>query len=263
MPDGNRSVGVSRRNLLYGFGALSLCGITPRGDVTRPFASTVGKIAQTRSGPDQFPTTVAGVRLVDSKIARNAMQLARATSAPYLFNHAVRTYLLGSIIGRARAQHFDKELLFLACILHDLGLTDQYEGELPFEIEGAEAARRFLEENGYPGQGIEIVWDGIAMHASPIGRFKQPEISLVGAGAGADVLGPDSSQITKSDLGEILKAFPRLGFKTAFVKTCVQVVRKYPAGASRSFMRDVAERYVEGYRPKNFCDLIAGAPFAE
>jgi hypothetical protein len=201
--------------------------------------------------------------LVDSKIARKAVELARATSSPYLFNHAVRTYLLGSIIGRARAQHFDEELLFLACILHDLGLTDRYEGDLPFEIQGAEAARRFLDENGYPRQGADIVWDGIAMHASPIGQFKQPEISLVGAGAGADVLGPDFSQIKKADVDEILKAFPRLGFKTAFVETCVQIVRTHPRGASRSFMRDVAERYVEGYRPKNFCDLIAEAPFAE
>src|SRR6202020_2589395 len=123
-------------------------------------------------------------------------------------------FCVGVIIGRARAQHFDEELLFLACILHDLGLTDRYEGNLPFEIQGAEAARRFLEENGYPRRDSEIVWDGIAMHASSIGQFKQPEISLVGAGAGADILGPDFSQIKKSDVDEILKAFPRLGFKT-------------------------------------------------
>lgn len=32
----------------------------------------------------------------------------------------------------------------------------------------------------------------------------------------------------KSDVDEILKAFPRLGFKVAFVETCAEVVRKHP-----------------------------------
>ena len=55
------------------------------------------------------------------------------------------------------------------------------------------------------------------MHASAIGHFKRPEIALIGEGAGADVLGTDSSQINKGDTDAVLKAFPRLGFKGAFI----------------------------------------------
>lgn len=213
------------------------------------------------SGP--LPPLVAGIRLMDSTIARKAVQLARANYAPYLFNHAVRTFLLGSLIGHARGQGFNEEFLFLACILHDLGLTERFQGDLPFEIQGAEAAKRFLEGNAYAEEGIQTVWDGIAMHASAIGQFKRPEIALVGEGAGADVLGPDFSQVKQNDVDEIVKAFPRLGFKLAFVETCADIVRKHPKGASRGFMRDIGERYVRDFHPRNFCDLLVQAPFSE
>jgi len=212
---------------------------------------------------EPLPRTVATVPIVDSGIAKAATDLSRAESPPYLFHHAVRTYLFGSLIGKALALKFDSEVLYVACILHDLGLTARFEGDLPFEIQGAEAAKRFLSERGYPASRAEIVWDGIAMHASLIGHYKQPEIRLVGEGAGADVIGPDPAQISKREVDEILAAFPRLGFKSAFVTTCADVVRKHPAGAGRSFMRDIGERRVDGFHPRNICDLIEKAPFAE
>src|SRR6266566_967192 len=59
-------------------------------------------------GERQFPKNVAGIRIVDSRIAREAAELARESSPPYLFNHAARTYVLGALIGRARAQSFDR-----------------------------------------------------------------------------------------------------------------------------------------------------------
>jgi hypothetical protein len=101
------------------------------------------------------------------------------------------------------------------------------------------------------------------MHASPIGQFKQPEIALVGEGAGADAIAPDFSQIKKSEVEEVVKAFPRLQFKHAFVNTCADVLRKFPRAASSSFMRDIRERYVPEFHPRNFCDRMAEGPFAE
>ena len=213
--------------------------------------------------PTKMPVSVAGIRLVDSRIAKDATELSRTSSPPYLFNHAVRTFLFGSLVGRARKLSFDEEVLYLACILHDLGLTEQFQGDLPFELQGAQSAKQFLEQHAYAKDKTAVVWDGIAMHASAIGQFKQPEIALVGEGAGADVLGPDSTEIKKADVEAVLQAFPRLKFKDLFVKTCADVVRKHPRGAGRSFMRDIGERYVPEFHPRNFCDLIAQAPFEE
>lgn len=211
----------------------------------------------------QLPSSVAGVRLIDSDIAQRAAELTRSVSPPYLFNHAVRTFLFGSLIGKSTGRKVDQEILYLACILHDLGLTEQFSGDLPFEIQGAEAAKHFLLQHGYANVNSGIVWDAIAMHASMLGQFKQPEIALVGEGAGADVLGPDPSQVSNGETAAILDAFPRLHFKVAFVQTCAHIVEQHPHGASRSFMRDIGTRYVSGFQPPNICDLIAKAPFEE
>ena len=243
---------------MYGFAAVSMNMALRRANTVS--FQTSG--SQDASGA-ALPPVVAGVRMVDSEIAKLATGFSRMVSPPYLFNHAVRTFLFGSLAGRALGQKFDEEVLYLACILHDLGLTERFEGDYPFEIQGAEAAKSFLEQHSYAKEKIGIVWDGIAMHASPIGQFKPPEIALVGEGAGADVIEPDLSQIKKSDVEEVVKAFPRLKFKEVFVKTCADVVRKHPRGASCSFMRDIRERYVPEFHARNFCDRIAQAPFLE
>ena len=60
-----------------------------------------------------------------------------------------------------------------------------------------------------------------------------------------------------------MQAFPRLGFKKAFVKGCADVVRRFPRGATRSFMRDIGERHVPGFQVPNICDAIERAPFTE
>lgn len=215
------------------------------------------------SSPQTFPRVVAGIHLPDSAIAQAATKFSRNASPEYLFNHCVRSFLFGSFMGKSLGLSFDSEVLYLACILHDLGLTESYEGPLPFEIQGAEAAKKFLGGHGYPAQRLDIVWDGIAMHPSMIAEFKQPEIKLVAEGVGMDVVGPEGSEITTTEMDEVLKAFPRLQFKKAFLKSCADVVRKHPGGATRSFMRDVGERYVPEFHPRNFCDVALNAPFTE
>ena len=252
---------MRRREVISGFGALAVGGRPFWRATVRTQTDSISLVSYLGGGAT--PGIVAGVRFVNSEVARAATRLARSVSPPYLFNHVVRTFLFGSLIGRAMGQKYDEEVLFLACVLHDLGLTSKFQGDLPFEIQGAEAAKRFLQGQGYDGSKVERVWDGIAMHPSLIGQFKGPEISLVGAGAGADVLGPDSSQVTKAELREILYAYPRLHFSEAFTKTCADVVKNHPNGASHSFMRDIGERYVPGYRPRNFCDLISEKPFSD
>jgi hypothetical protein len=225
--------------------------------------SSGSKTERAKKSTMQRSKTVAGIGLIDSKMARLATELVRDTSPEYLFNHAVRTFLFGALIGNANNFRFDSEILYLACILHDLGLTERFAGPRPFEIQGAQAARAFLTEHGLPNEQADTVWNGIAMHPYMMASFKQPEIALIAAGAGADVVGSDLEKIPESAKAAVLNAFPRLDFKQAFVKTCAGVVRRFPRAATRSFMRDIGEQKVEQFHPTNICDLIERAPFAE
>ena len=145
---------MDRRNLLCGFG-LSALSLVARKSHASSLEVTRGSVLAspqlslraskaialaTEPSPTEasaWPSSVAGVALPDSKIARQATDLARTVSPPYLFNHCVRTFLWGSLAGRAMGKNFDEEMLYLACILHDLGLTDRYRGDSPFEIQGA------------------------------------------------------------------------------------------------------------------------------
>ncbi|WP_233507798.1 HD domain-containing protein [Spongiactinospora gelatinilytica] len=127
-------------------------------------------------------------------LALSAMRHARDIEHPAIFDHSVRSYLYGRFIGEEQGLRpdldYDDELLFLGCVLHDTGLSDEGDNEHTFDIDGADLAARFLADRGVPDQRVEIVWDAVALHLHPdIALRKRPEIALVSAGAGFD-LGP-------------------------------------------------------------------------
>ena len=211
----------------------------------------------------KWPQEVAGIRLPDSKFPKIAVEALLDNSPAYLVNHALRTFYFGALIGRQTKTTCDMELLFLACALHDLGLTPKHAGKLPFEIQGAQAARLILSSAGFPAEKTQIVWDGIAMHPHAMSEFRQPEVALVAAGAGADVVGGGMEGLTRADIQAVLNAFPRLDFKRQFVRTCADIANRYPGAAKRTFMRDIAERTNPAYRVSNICDAIEAAPFTD
>ena len=78
---------MNRREVLHGFAALSINGVI-RGMGGVPFGSGEGQnLATGQSGTEVLPSVVAGVRLIDSEIARLATELCRSASPPYLFNY--------------------------------------------------------------------------------------------------------------------------------------------------------------------------------
>jgi len=212
------------------------------------------------------PKEVAGVRLPDSKLARDATDFTRGLSAPLLFNHVLRTYLFGELLGRARGLKFDSELFYLGAVMHDLGQTERFMGHQRFEVDGADAAAAFLEDNGVPRESVEVVWDAVALH-SPSSRGiadrKRPEIALVSAGAGADVVGQGVDQLPGEAVAKVVAAFPRMGFKKAYQQVLAEVVARKPQRTHFTFLEDVGERHVPGYSVPNFCDLMDAAPFAD
>jgi len=231
----------------------------------RPAVSNIEKERFLESALDRrlSQSEAAGVRIPDSPVAGKATEFARQHYEPHLFNHAMRTFLFGFLLGRATELHFDVELLYLASLLHDLGLTTRFRGELPFEIQGAEAARAFLTGAGLGPDKVATVWDGIALHCSAVSQYKKPEVALVAAGAGADVVGASLASLPAGSKDDILRTFPRLDFKNSFVRTCSDVIRQYPRVAGRTFMRDIGERTVKDFKLENICDAIQRSPFDE
>jgi HD superfamily phosphohydrolase YqeK len=59
------------------------------------------------------------------------------------------------------------DLLFTACLFHDIGTTDQYDGTHRFEVEGGDAAVKHLTQFDVSEAEKHDVWTAIACHTSP------------------------------------------------------------------------------------------------
>jgi hypothetical protein len=208
------------------------------------------------------PVTIGGFTAPDSEYTRSAASLVERVHSKAMMNHVHRTWWFAEFLGKKRGLKYDSEVVYLASLLHDLGLTEEFCADQRFEVDGADAASRFLLANHYPRSKAELVWDGIALHSSAgIADRKQPEIALIHLGAHVDVFGLWMDEITPSFVDDVLQLHPRVGFKAAFQEALTEVVRKKPYTALGTGLVDVGHRHVHGFTCPNVCDLIDAAPF--
>ena len=205
---------------------------------------------------------VAGTRVPDSKLAREVTQFVRDTESDLLFHHSVRVYFWGALTGRRRALSFDPELLYTAAMFHDLGLTTHYEAsQLRFEVDGANAARDFLQARGISERDIETVWNAVALHTTPgIPEFMRPEIALLQAGAGMDVAGRGYHQFTDAQREAVIAAFPReTDFKHGIIDAFYQGLKHRPGSTFGTFNDDVLALKDPDFRRVDMCSVILGS----
>jgi hypothetical protein len=200
----------------------------------------------------------------DSEICKKATQLVTEVSPTSLCNHCIRTFLFGDLLGIRDSLKCDRELLYLGAIMHDLGLTERFDADQRFEVNGADAARAFVLEQGLSDEKAEIVWDAVALHTSiGIAIRKQPEIALVHLGATADLLGARISDITPETVEQILDAYPRLGFNQQITQLMVSQVKRKPQTATFTWLAEVGRCCIHGFVSPNWNDMLNSSPFAE
>jgi hypothetical protein len=209
--------------------------------------------------------SIAGVDVPDSPLVAEAIEYARRLSEPYLFNHAMRSWLFAVKIGQAKAMAVDEEVVAVGAILHDVGLTAGVRGDDRFEVNGANAARSFVKERGLADRRAQLIWDLVALNSTAsIALHKEPEVALGTMGIGLDYGGLGfEALIPPAEMTKILRAFPRLKMKQNFAETCRHLVETRPETTSDNFLRDFGERFVPGYKPVSTVDLLMSAPFDE
>jgi hypothetical protein len=206
---------------------------------------------------------ISGIKIPDSKMAREATELVREHQTEMLFNHSVRVYVFGAMKGIRQDLKFDSELLYVAALFHDMGLVDAYETEAKrFEVDGADAAREFLRSHGISEPKADLVWEAIALHATPgIPQYMRPEIALTQSGVLMDVLGAGFDEYTPQQRDQVIAAFPRHDFKNEFVQIQTRSALRKP----QTTFGTVNVEYIEGYDPTfrkpNVCARIQNAPW--
>ena len=193
---------------------------------------------------------IAGVTVPDTRLIARSMEEARAFSEPYLFNHAVRSWLFAVQLAELQGVSYDEEVVAVASLLHDVGLTKEYEGKRRFEVEGADAARALAKAGGMDDRRAQLIWYGVALNATlSISPYAEPEVGICTAWAGADFAGLLYDRIPQAVAARILAAFPRLQMKRQLKECLCGVVQARPATTYENFVRDFGERFVEGYKP--------------
>src|SRR6201985_814908 len=151
---------------------------------------------------------VAGIVIPDSKIASQATELLLEHGTEFIYNHSLRVFLFASLNGRRNAMAYDPELLYVSSLFHDLGLTSHYRSpDKRFEVDGANAARSFLEQHGIPHEATRLVLDAMALHNTRgIAQYMESVVALLYRGVVFDVIGDHFADFSEETRSQVVSA---------------------------------------------------------
>ncbi|EXJ60652.1 hypothetical protein A1O7_04805 [Cladophialophora yegresii CBS 114405] len=213
-----------------------------------------------------LPTKVlAGVTVPDTALITKALDYTRQYSTDDTYNHIIRSFLLGFIIADKVLPDRDREAHAVAAIMHDLGFpighpenSDIITTEKRFEVDGANAARRFLQREApaeeWDKHRLQLVWDAIALHT--IGSIvfeKEPEVQACSYGIWADFQGPDrvpGGLLSWDEYNAVVKEYPRLNLMKGLKANMCHLCVLKPQTTYDNTVGEWGDRYVEGYSRK-------------
>lgn len=208
---------------------------------------------------------IADIKIPDSTLAVQAAELLHDHGDELLWNHSHRVFLFGAIQGQQAGHKYDAELLYISALFHDLGLTRKYSSpDKRFEVDGANAARDFLQQHGVPAESIRLVWDAIALHTTiGVAEYKEPEVALIYSGVGYDVMGDNFEAIGAEVREQIVTAFPRNHFKQRILPAFLEGFKHKPETTFGNIKSDVCELLLPGYKRPSFCDCVLHSKWSE
>ena len=208
---------------------------------------------------------IAGVEIPDSDLVVQATELVRDVSPPLLFHHSRRVYLFGMLQGQRRGLYPDPELLYVGAMFHDLGLTDRYRTvNQRFEVDGADEARRFLNDHGIAEESQRRVWTAIALHTTPgIPEHMEPVIALVTAGVETDVLGIGYDELDQAAIQAVIAAHPRPNFKSQILEAFTNGFHDRPDTTFGTVNADVLAHFSPGFVRADFVNVIERSAWPE
>lgn len=202
---------------------------------------------------------VLGVKIPDSKLARDAAQAIRDTETDLLFQHSMRVYYWAALAGKRKGLTFDPELLYVAAMFHDYGLTAGYgESHLRYEVDGANAAREFLRSHGISEADGQKVWLAIALHTTNgISPHMDPIAVLLAEAANMDLVGAGFDDFTAEQRSAVEAAYPRPPqFAEGFLQTLYDSLKHRPETTQGTGLADVMAYKDPVFRRRDFSNLM-------
>ena len=152
------------------------------------------------------------------EVSAAAWRWAHRSLPEYLLAHSVRAYCWGAVIGAGEAWSFDRRLLWVASLMHDVGLTWIPRNTTCFEVEGGEIARQFAERAGLSAVEADVVAKAIVLHMQPaVTSADGAEAVLLDRATGLDVRGAGYEAVAPAVRTRVLDDFPRRTFDRHFL----------------------------------------------
>lgn len=164
----------------------------------------------------------------DSVIAREAQSLLRATSRPALINHSLRSYLWAVELAQIDRVSYDPEVLFVAAALHDLGLEEQFDSGIAFELDGARVARDLALSHGWSAGRVRAAEAAVALHMEPYIAQDEGAAYLLWHATGLDVSGQRLHEMSDHVAAQVLDDHPWLDFTEQFSGLLARQVNSKP-----------------------------------
>ncbi|HEX2085192.1 MAG TPA: HD domain-containing protein [Solirubrobacteraceae bacterium] len=172
------------------------------------------------------------IAIPDTAAARDAERQCDALPGG-LPAHSRRTYLYGTILGEADGLRQDAELLYVASMLHDVGVPEAHDDRC-FTLWSAERALAWEDPRARRAA------EAITLHLNPhVPPAQGVEAHLLRAGAGLDTIRLRAWELSRATRRAVRELHPREGFPEAFRALMVEHARQAPRTRSAWNMRYV------------------------
>ncbi|GAA1121012.1 HD domain-containing protein [Kribbella jejuensis] len=153
-----------------------------------------------------------------SIVAQRIDEYARTTLPDPLLEHSVRSWLWGCLLAELDRIEYDEERLYVAALLHDVGLVNRPGPDAAcFAVHGARVARGVVSDAGGSEDFATVVADAIAAHFNvEVPLSWGPEAHLLHAGTHLDVVGRRISELARSTVADVHAQAPRTDFPDHF-----------------------------------------------
>jgi HD domain len=115
-----------------------------------------------------------------------------------LYGHALRSYFFAALLAARDGMRYDAELLYVGCVLHDIGLTPRFADPIrPFEHVSADTCAELVERHGWALPRRYRLHRAVVLHMAPtLPPAEEAEVHLLEAGVACDVTGARSQEVT-------------------------------------------------------------------
>jgi hypothetical protein len=176
--------------------------------------------------------------------ARAALEVATAYHTPSLLNHVQRSWLWAEAFSRIRGLDPDHELLYVAALLHDLGIVPEFDNyTLAYEDAAGHVATALTAGAGWPAERRVRAHDVIVRHNWPeVDPAFDTEGHLLAIATALDIAGARPDELPFAFQREVLDLYPRRQLAQEFTSCVIDQAERKPDSAARRLVDGGVER---------------------